>query len=232
MKTTVVVYVNMNSVKCLLFGLTKTFGEGYYESVNLFQITMSKFEELSLETPEQEAKRLQEKLLEVPVDSVDAAQASTGIAEAAVLKEEAYAQEAEDRAKADALVAQIKGEGPVAEGAAPQQTEQQEDGESYEKAQEILRRLHAGADYAEGAMDIGWGRISPTAKAGVDELKALLPKIDQRKLAEDFFDMPLSQRGQGFLQVYLALKGTEFSNRFKELESARLKEGGYGEFTI
>ena len=85
-----------------------------------------------------------------------------------------------------------------------------------------------------GGIDMGMGRVSEQAKQGIAELKELLPKVDQKRLAEDFFTNTTAQlRGNGeAYQVYLALKGTEFARRFKELENERLQEAGYGKFEL
>lgn len=81
---------------------------------------------------------------------------------------------------------------------------------------------------------MGAGKVSAQAEIGINELHALLPKVDQGKLAEDFFSSTTAQLNgiHEAYQVYLALKGTAFSQRFKELENVRLKESGQGEFTL
>jgi hypothetical protein len=106
--------------------------------------------------------------------------------------------------------------------------------EDFDRAATVLRALHADADSTWGVIDMGAGKVSAQAEIGINELYALLPKVDQGKLAEDFFSSTTAQQNgiHEAYQVYLALKDTEFARRFKELESLRLKESGQGEFTL
>ncbi|MDO8569875.1 MAG: hypothetical protein Q7R89_03860 [bacterium] len=71
----------------------------------------------------------------------------------------------------------------------------------------------------------------------LDAIKGALkdPDIDQRALADDFFENTIGKdftNNRQAYKVYLELKGTKFAQRFKELESARLKKAGFGEFTL
>src|SRR3989344_2816941 len=54
-------------------------------------------------------------------------------------------------------------------------------------------------------------------------------------LADDFFENTIvkdfTSNKQAY-KVYRELKGTEFAQRFKELESERLKKAGFGEFRL
>jgi hypothetical protein len=78
---------------------------------------------------------------------------------------------------------------------------------------------------------------SKETEATLDAIKGALkdPDIDQGALADDFFENTI---GKDFMnnrqayKVYTELKGTEFAQRFKELESERLKKAGFGEFNL
>lgn len=193
-------------------------------------------QEMSDETPEEKAARMagdlelvpleeeQEAVIETPAEVTPAEQIKQ---ETARLAEETVASEAADAAKAEALLVQIKG-GEISSESG------QEDIKSFVEAQKLLESLHAGANSAIGAIDMGMGRIAPAAGEKINTLKALLPKVDQGKLAEEFWGSTCAQLkgNKEAYQVYLSLKGSEFSRRFKELESARLEEAGYGKFVL
>jgi len=78
---------------------------------------------------------------------------------------------------------------------------------------------------------------SRETEATLDEIKSVLkdPSIDQKALADDFFENTIvkdfTSNKQAY-KVYRELKGTEFAQRFKELESERLKKAGFGEFRL
>lgn len=187
----------------------------YHEGIILELLDMPNYETggLSLETDAEAARRVQESskvvnpTIEVPAD----------------LALQSEAQAAEDAAKAEAIVAGLKSE-----------NQKEMSPVDFDRAFALLGRLYADASTAEGQIDMGYGNVSPTARQGITQLKEMLSMVDQKKLAESFFGKTIGEdfNTHDAYQVYLALKGTEFSNTFKELESARLKEGGYGEFKI
>lgn len=70
----------------------------------------------------------------------------------------------------------------------------------------------------------------------VDALAAVgkLNDAQQEKLAERFFAQAIIKQfdTKGAYRPYGCLKGTAFSNKFRELEDARLKKAGYGGFIL
>ena len=59
----------------------------------------------------------------------------------------------------------------------------------------------------------------------------------QKALAKEFFESTIlknfsSETVRSAYEVYAQLKGTEFSNTFRELESNRLVEAGYSPLTL
>jgi len=69
----------------------------------------------------------------------------------------------------------------------------------------------------------------------VAEIKEVFKNADQAKLAEEFFSetigKDISNNSRAY-NVYGLLKGTEFANKFKDLENNRLMRAGAGEFTL
>ncbi len=141
--------------------------------------------------------------------------------EAIALAQEAEAQAAVDAEQAEKIVAELKGEGQATEG----------NPADFEQASTLLSSLHSGVKTAERQIDMGMGTIAPAARASIQELKALLPKVNEAKLAEQFFQSTQGRTEESY-QVYMALKGTKFAETFRSLEDARLKAEGYDGFTL
>lgn len=162
--------------------------------------------ELSLESPEDEAKRL--KKLEAPVEAPASAEA---VETPEAIAADAAEQAQKDVTAAEALVAQVKGR------------------EGNEKGVEQTLGL-----LVQLGKDIRYSGMTAENRTRMNEVRASLSGLNQRKLAEEFFASFVAQSGgsEEVYEVYRALKGTEFASTFKELESARLQEAGHGDFKL
>src|SRR3989344_1601787 len=105
---------------------------------------------------------------------------------------------------------------------------------AFEEAEGQVKKQHAKIEMLEhGSAGIDNKETEET----LDEIKSVLkdPSIDQKALADDFFENTIvkdfTSNKQAY-KVYRELKGTEFAQRFKELESERLKKAGFGEFRL
>jgi hypothetical protein len=79
------------------------------------------------------------------------------------------------------------------------------------------------------------GGLMPNAEAAA--LIGAQNPTAQKELAQDFFKSAImdnfsAESVNSAYQVYAQLKGTEFSNTFRELESARLVAAGYSPLTL
>ncbi len=105
--------------------------------------------------------------------------------------------------------------------------------EKSEKADQLLKSLFI--DGRNGEMDPFLNRVSEEQMERAEEFITASRGLDQSTLAQKFFDDTIGRNisnNEGAYMVYKLLKGTEFSSKFKELESARLKSAGFGEFTL
>lgn len=97
----------------------------------------------------------------------------------------------------------------------------------------LLGKLFRAAE--SGELDPSWGRTSKELEASRGELKQLLATADQRAIAEHFFNETIGRdigNNKAAYHVYQYLKGTEFAERFHELEDERLKAAGYQGFSL
>lgn len=81
--------------------------------------------------------------------------------------------------------------------------------------------------------------ISERGHRGAIEQVKGLDRESQALAAESYFkqmtgdrEMPMAGSNREQYEVYMALKGSAFSNKFSELEDARLKKFGYGGFAL
>jgi len=150
-----------------------------------------------------------------------------------------FAQEATAQAEADAKayaekLATLQGTKtetgqPDGTGESPEQTSIE--AEKGNRAKHLLGELFKKGETFNPFM----GRIPKEIAAMGEELEEKIEGLNQAKLAEDFFEETIGQNISNIpkaYSVYGLLKGTEFSKRFKELESARLKKAGYSELTL
>lgn len=148
----------------------------------------------------------------------------------------------EDATEIEKIRAQIKAAGSAEEieGLA-RRLKRVEDGsedkdkkvEKYGRAAHLLKDLFTQAE--GGWLDPFWNRVSKAHEEVEKELLTIFKDIDQRALAESFFNDTIGQsldNVKSAYMVYKLLKGTEFANKFKELESARLRKAGYSELNI
>jgi hypothetical protein len=132
----------------------------------------------------------------------------------------------EDEAAAAKLLEQIKN------GNLKKETKN-ENKEYYEEAKNLLNNLFDDGKKEE--LDPFWNRVSEEQEKDANKLKELFKELNQSSLAQEFFNETIGKsisNNKGAYMVYGLLKGTEFANKFKELESARLEKEGYGKFDL
>jgi hypothetical protein len=116
-------------------------------------------------------------------------------------------------------------------GQSEQAFEQMSDREGTDTAySSVLRILNLG-----GRIDpFGNGSIE-AARGEIDTARGELEKLSTRQqeyVAQQFFDEMNLSNIRSFYNTYGALKGTAFADKFRELESTRLQNAGYSEFTL
>lgn len=110
--------------------------------------------------------------------------------------------------------------------------------EDAKEAKNLLKNLFNDADSNTRGRSFNpfeSGNVSEEQRESIDKLTNLFKSLDQTALAQEFFDDTIGKRidnNKAAYMVYGLFKGTEFSSKFKELESARLKRAGFGEFTL
>ena len=100
----------------------------------------------------------------------------------------------------------------------------------YDEANHLLKNL-----FDARGLDPFWGAVPKECEDAANRLREIFKTLDQAALAQKFFDDTIGRRIDNNKQAYMVyglLKGTAFANKFKELESARLKRAGYSELTI
>jgi hypothetical protein len=110
--------------------------------------------------------------------------------------------------------------------------------ESLDRAEKLLMRLYTNSDLARDGFDPFSGRYNGESSKIIAETRKILESFstsEQEVLADKFFEETIGRHisnNHKAYMVYGALRGTGFSSKFKELESARLRAGGYGDFKI
>ncbi len=110
--------------------------------------------------------------------------------------------------------------------------------ESHDRADKLLMQLYRNSDLAGEDFDPFWGRYNGESSKAIAETRKILESFstsEQEALATKFFEETIGRNisnNHKAYMVYGALKGTRFSSKFKELESARLRAGGYGDFNL
>lgn len=77
------------------------------------------------------------------------------------------------------------------------------------------------------------GGLMPDREAA-ERIGSQEPQV-QKELAREFFESTIGKdlgQVRSAYEVYMALKGTEFSKTFRELESERLVAAGYSPLTL
>lgn len=147
----------------------------------------------------------------------------------AALAEQARQEQETSQKEAAELLEKMKGGNDSAEGL------QNETGsaEKLERANQLLKELFV--DGKRGSLDPFGNIVSKQQMAKVEEFRSIRSELDQSTLAQKFFDDTIGQNilnNKGAYMVYKLFKGSEFSDKFKELENARLEAAGYGEFNL
>ncbi len=110
--------------------------------------------------------------------------------------------------------------------------------EDAKEAKNLLKSLFNDADSNTRGRSFNpfeSGNVSEEQEGSINKLRTLFKSLDQAALAQEFFDDTIGKRidnNKAAYMVYGLFKGTEFASKFKELESARLKRAGFGEFTL
>jgi len=145
------------------------------------------------------------------------------------MAEQTKAQAEKDQKEYDKVLAKIKG---------GQGTQEKADEKNIEKVNRVKALLRDAFQNIEKVEYKGnYARMAKETTTTIETIREILKdnNIDQKVLADDFFENTI---GTNILfipnayKVYLELKGTEFAQRFKELEDRRLKEAGFGGFNL
>lgn len=114
---------------------------------------------------------------------------------------------------------------------------EKKESEKYSRAEGLLMELFAEGQAGRRGSNPFEGGVSKKFSGAAEELREIFKdgQINQKELAAEFFNNTIGRdirNNGGAYKVYGLLKGTEFADTFRELESQRLKEAGFGEFKL
>ena len=146
-------------------------------------------------------------------------------------------RQAEDKAKADAILAEIQGGTLVEVASSVEQAQEKASPEDTEKFNELKSGMTSL--YRRGGTEgQAFNNFSGQTSKEADDFKVKLKELsesEQQKLGEDFFNDTIGKNisnNANAYKIYMAMGGTAFSKKFAEMEDARLKRAGYGGFRL